>query len=151
MGTQAEVKVQRFVFGDFSERNYSVQCKVRVIGKRGMSSEDVSEVNALLKDMGKWEAFVRLLHDLNIHPQESSSGNFGLNQYEVNSHLDELRGVLGVSFTLTEEEAMHRTGKTFAEIKTDEIANQVRNLEKWHNFAAFIKFAEEAWRTGSSH
>lgn len=142
-GESGQIRVRHFIFHDFSEHGDSVHCVVKALGKREMSEKDTSEASKLLEDMGKWESFVRLLHDLKISESESSGGYFGGDRYEVHPYLNRLNGVLEVTFTLTEEEAVQRRGTTIAEMKKDEIENQVRNIDKWHNFAAFIKFAKE--------
>jgi len=134
------IQTEKYEFADFEQADSGISFNVVPIERRDVADDDKEEIEAFLKDLGKWESLVRaglnLLSELKIiQVDETTLRNyekeFGNEKYRVNVQRDSSDRHLRVHMRLSREER-HRRASSFLQVQ--EIYDQLKNAPKWRVF-----------------
>lgn len=138
--SQLTFQTDRYNFAEFSREDRTVLVKIIPVENRGVTEDDVREIEKFLCEIGKWETLVKaglnLLSELKIVQIEEEAMSyyereFGPQRYNLRVTRDRFNKRIDVRIWLTTEERRRRGEEV---LPIQEVYRQIKNIPKWRNF-----------------
>jgi hypothetical protein len=124
----------------FDMRGTAVIFKAVRVDGGGVTDADEQAVKECLNDLGKWEtvkkAFSDLIGGFGLAKNALDIKAYAVSAYNIETKVEE--GTVRGSIHLSEEERHLRDGRGEDPISVEEIARQLRNVDKWRNLQRAI-------------
>ena len=125
---------------DFDMRGTTVTFKTARLGGGDVTNEDEQWVTECMSDLGKWEtvkkAFLDLISGVDLAKNALEIKAYTVKSYNIETKFEE--GTVRGSVRLSEEERRLRNAKGEGSISVEEVARQLRNVDKWRNMQRAI-------------
>ena len=125
---------------DFDMRGTTVTFKTVRLDGEGVLNEDEQRVKECMSDIGKWEtvkkAFLDLISGVDLAKNVLEIKAYTVKSYNIETKFEE--GTVRGSIRLSEEEHHLRDARGEGSISVEEVARQLRNVDKWRNMQRAI-------------
>jgi hypothetical protein len=119
----------------FDMRGTAVIFKAVRVDRGGVTDPDEQAVKECLNDIGKWETVKKTFSDLisgfGLAKNALDIKAYTVSAYNIETKVEE--GTVKGSISLSKEERLLREGRGEDPISVEEIARQLRNVDRWRN------------------
>ena len=120
---------------DFELRGTTVSFKAIRADGESVTNDDEQRVRECLNDIGKWEtvkkAFLDLISGIELAKNALEIKAYTVESYNMETKVEE--GTVRGSIRLSENERHLRDARGEGSITAEEVARQMRNVDKWRN------------------